>query len=311
MSFVRTMTGLGPRYRALWIGQTISQFGTYVAFLTLPLLVRAHPRADPGAGSTLDYAIAYALETAPTVLVGLVAGVLLDRLNLRPVMIATDLIRASAFFYLTANLDNYGVVTVFVVAFLIGSMTTLFDGALYTMIPALVPKERLAQANGFVAASQQANFALGPLAAGVLAYHHRWAWPRSLHQWGHLRDLCDQPHLGWAGPAPPATRGRAGGVPHRGGERHSVHMGGAPSPDHHHRRSRSQLRGRVRRGDLRGSGGGGSRGPDRDRDRDSPRRTRRWRRGGSLAGTPRHQVAWPGKDLGRGNGRSPGSVCLR
>jgi Na+/melibiose symporter-like transporter len=59
---------------------------------------------------------------------------------------------------------------VFVVAFLIGSMTTLFDGALYTMIPALVPKERLAQANGFVAASQQANFALGPLTAGVRAF---------------------------------------------------------------------------------------------------------------------------------------------
>ena len=48
-------------------------------------------------------------------------------------------------------------------------MTTLFDGALYTMIPALVPKNRMAEANGFVAASQQANYALGPLAAGVLA----------------------------------------------------------------------------------------------------------------------------------------------
>jgi MFS family permease len=169
VSFVRTLTGLGPRYRALWIGQTISQFGTYIAFLTLPLLVK-HIHETTGEGTTLDYAIAYALETAPTVLVGLVAGVLLDRLNLRPVMIATDLIRASAFFYLTANLDNYGIGTVFVVAFLIGSMTTLFDGALYTMIPALVPKERLAQANGFVAASQQANFALGPLTAGVLAF---------------------------------------------------------------------------------------------------------------------------------------------
>ncbi|MDP9495852.1 MAG: MFS transporter [Actinomycetota bacterium] len=169
MSFVRTLTSLGPRYRALWIGQTVSQFGTYVAFLTLPLLVK-HINDTTGAGSTLDFSITYALETAPTALLGLVGGVLLDRLNLRPVMIATDLGRAGAFFYLTANLDNYGVGTVFVLAFLVGSMTTLFDGALYTMIPALVPKERLADANGFVAASQQANFALGPLAAGVLAY---------------------------------------------------------------------------------------------------------------------------------------------
>ncbi|HLE95612.1 MAG TPA: MFS transporter [Acidimicrobiia bacterium] len=168
MSFVRTLTSLGPRYLALWLGQTISQFGTYVAFLTLPLLV-VHIQEATGTGSTLDFSITYALETAPTALLGLVGGVLLDRLNLRPVMIATDLGRAGAFFYLTANLDNYGIGTVFVLAFLVGSMTTLFDGALYTMIPALVPKERLAEANGFVSASQQANFALGLLAAGVLA----------------------------------------------------------------------------------------------------------------------------------------------
>jgi MFS family permease len=152
----------------LWIGQTISQFGTYVAFLTLPLLV-VYIHDTTGEGTTLDFAITYALETAPTALLGLMGGVLLDRLHLRPVMIATDLGRAAAFFYLTANLDNYGITTVFVVAFLVGSMTTFFDGALYTMIPALVPKERLADANGFVAASQQANFALGPLTAGVLA----------------------------------------------------------------------------------------------------------------------------------------------
>jgi MFS family permease len=103
------------------------------------------------------------------VLVGLVGGVLLDRLSLRPVMVVTDLVRASAFFYLAASIGDYGLATVFVIAFLVGSMTTLFDGALYTLIPAIVPKERLSDANGFVAASQQANFALGPLVAGLFA----------------------------------------------------------------------------------------------------------------------------------------------
>jgi Na+/melibiose symporter-like transporter len=63
---------------------------------------------------------------------------------------------------------NYGLNTVFVIAFLIGSMTTLFDGAMFSMIPSLVPEDRLADGNGFVAASQQINFAVGPLVAGVL-----------------------------------------------------------------------------------------------------------------------------------------------
>jgi MFS family permease len=151
---------------ALWVGQTISQFGTYVALLTVPLLV-LHIQEASGTENTLDFAIAYALETAPTLLVGLIGGVILDRIHLRPMMVATDLLRACAFFYLAAQVGSYGVGTVFAMAFIIGSMTTLFDGALYAMIPALVPKNRLSDANSFVTASIQANFALGPLVAGV------------------------------------------------------------------------------------------------------------------------------------------------
>jgi MFS family permease len=165
---VTSLRSLGPRYIALWVGQTVSQLGTYIAFLTIPLLV-LHIHEATGTDSTLDFSIAYALETAPTLLVGLVGGVFLDRWHLRPVMVATDLLRASAFFYLAAEVGNYGTATVFVMAFLIGSMTTLFDGALLSLIPSLVKKKRLPDANSYMAASQQANFALGPLIAGIMA----------------------------------------------------------------------------------------------------------------------------------------------
>jgi MFS family permease len=153
---------------ALWVGQTVSQFGTYIAFLTLPFLVKDIQETTGEGLRTLDFAITYALETAPALFAGLLTGVLLDRWHLRPVMIATDLLRAGAFFYLTGAYGSYGIETVFVVAFLVGSFTTLFDGALYTMIPSLVGRRRLADANSFVSASQQANFGLGTLMAGVL-----------------------------------------------------------------------------------------------------------------------------------------------
>jgi MFS family permease len=166
--FISSLRSLGPRYMALWIGQTVSQFGTYIAFITIPLLVLY---IQEGVVShTIDFSLAYALETAPTLLVGLTGGVLLDRIHLRPVMVATDLLRACGFFYLAAGVGDYGLLTVFVMAFLVGSMTTLFDGALYAMIPALVPRKRLSDANSFVTASIQANFALGPLVGGLLAY---------------------------------------------------------------------------------------------------------------------------------------------
>lgn len=154
---------------ALWVGQTISQFGTYIAVLTIPFLI-LHIQETTGMGSNLDFSIAYALEFAPTLLVGLAGGVLLDRWHLRPVMIATDLLRASAFFYLAATVGQYGMGTVFAMAFVVGSMTTLFDGAMYSLIPSLVPKGRLSDANSFVTASIQANYALGPAIAGVVAW---------------------------------------------------------------------------------------------------------------------------------------------
>jgi MFS family permease len=166
---IKSLRSLGPRYFALWVGQTISQFGTYIAVLTIPLLVRHIQEAQGKGLETLDFSIAYALEFAPTFLVGLVGGVLLDRLHLRPVMVATDLLRASAFFYLAAEVGSYGMGVVFAMAFVLGSMTTLFDGALYSMIPAIVPKNRLSDANSWVTASIQANFALGPLVAGIFA----------------------------------------------------------------------------------------------------------------------------------------------
>ncbi len=163
------MRSLGPRYVALWIGQTISQLGTNVALITVPLLI-LHIQERSGELSTFEFSLAYAAETAPTLLIGLVGGVLLDRIHLRPVMIATDLLRACAFFYLAAGIDSYGVGTVFAMAFIVGSMTTLFDASLYAVIPSLVPKERLSDANSFITASIQTMFALGPLIGGVIAY---------------------------------------------------------------------------------------------------------------------------------------------
>jgi MFS family permease len=152
------------------VGQTVSQFGNYIAVITVPLLVFYIQEAAGQETETLDFAIVYALDTAPTLLVGLIGGVLLDRVALRPVMIATDLLRACAFFYLAAGVGSFGVGTVFVMAFLIGSMTTLFDAALYAMIPALVPKERLSDANSYVTASLQAMVAFGPLVGGFLTF---------------------------------------------------------------------------------------------------------------------------------------------
>lgn len=167
MDILASMRSLGRRYRALWAGQALAQFGTYIAFFSIPLLIDYISENS----STLEFALAYALENIPIVLTGLVGGVLLDRWHLRPVIVATHLIRASVFFYLsaTAASGSLQVGTVFALAFVIGSMSTMFDGALYALLPNLVRRDQLPRANSLITATIQANFALGPLFAGVLA----------------------------------------------------------------------------------------------------------------------------------------------
>jgi predicted MFS family arabinose efflux permease len=153
------------------VGQAVSYLGDYMAYISIPLFVAFIARE----GRSLEFGITYALDSAPTLILGLVGGILLDRLRLRPVMIVADLGRAAAFAYLAwvANGDiqpgsGQGIGVVFAVAFVVGSFTSLFQSGLFTLIPALVPHRELAVANGRVTAAQNLSVALGPFIAGVL-----------------------------------------------------------------------------------------------------------------------------------------------
>lgn len=158
--------GLGPRFNALFWGQAVSQVGDYVAYLSVPLYVAFLTE------STLSLAITYSLETVPGLFIGVLGGVLLDRLPIRSVMIVSDLARAGAFFALgTLALDPApsNLYVIFVMAFLIGSFSSFFQNGLYTLIPSLVRPHHITLANSRIATSQQVALVIGPLLAGALA----------------------------------------------------------------------------------------------------------------------------------------------
>lgn len=158
--------GLGPRFNALFWGQAISQVGDYIAYLTVPLFVASISE------STLSLGLTYALETAPGLFLGLLGGVLLDRLPLRAVLVVADLARAVAFFALgIVALDPTPstLITVFLLSFVIGSFSSVFQNGLYALIPSLVRANRITLANSRIATSQQVALVLGPFLAGLLA----------------------------------------------------------------------------------------------------------------------------------------------
>ncbi len=149
----------------LWSGETVSEVGTSVGRIALPLLAVTVLAATPW-----EMGVLTAAETAAFLLVGLPAGVLLDRVRRRPVMIAADVTRcvllaAVAIAALTGVLTLAELVAVALVA---GVATVAFDVGYQSILPSVVGRGRLVEGNGKLASTQSAAEATGPALGGAL-----------------------------------------------------------------------------------------------------------------------------------------------
>jgi len=154
-----------PTFRTLWLGQTISMMGSQITAYALPLFAVLTLHATPTQMGTLR-----ALEYAPAMLIGLVAGVWVDRLRRRPLLIGADLVQAALLVILplaaALGLLRLGVLDT-VVALL--SLVGVFSGAAAgAIVPVLVPQDRLIQANSALATSGSTTQIIGPGLAGIL-----------------------------------------------------------------------------------------------------------------------------------------------
>ena len=152
-------------FMRLWAGQTVSQLGSRITRDGLPLLGVITLRASPAQMGLLS-----AIGSAPALLVGLVAGVWVDRLRRRPILIAADLLRAAllASIPIAALLGVLGVGQLYVVAALVGALTVLFDVAYVAYLPSLVERARVMEGNAKLTLSDSLAEMVGPGLAGVL-----------------------------------------------------------------------------------------------------------------------------------------------
>lgn len=149
----------------LWTGQTISLIGSQVTLLALPLTAVLTLRA-----SAFQMGMLRALQYLPALLIGLLAGVYIDRVRRRPVLMAADLGRAAllATIPLAAALGALRMGYLYGVAFLVGALTVIFEVAYLAFVPALVRREQLVDANGRLEASQSLAQIAGPGLGGLL-----------------------------------------------------------------------------------------------------------------------------------------------
>jgi MFS family permease len=156
---------LTGEFRKLWAGQTISAVGSSITYVALPLTAALVLGAD-----AQQMGVLVAAGWLPFLLFALFAGVWSDRLPRKPLLIATDLARAAllATIPLAAVLGILGIEQVIVVAFLVGSMTVLFQAAYRPFIPVLVGREVLVEANSKLAMSESTARVVGPSLGGAL-----------------------------------------------------------------------------------------------------------------------------------------------
>lgn len=150
----------------LWAGQSIALFGSSITTLALPLAAINQLAASPIQMGVLQMA-----SFIPFLLFGLLAGVWVDRLPRRPVLIAADLGRAAALglIPLAAVQGWLRIELLFAVAFAVGTLNLLFEAAYAAFLPAIVPAEDLQTSNSRLQASAAAAEIAGPGIAGWLA----------------------------------------------------------------------------------------------------------------------------------------------
>jgi MFS family permease len=146
-------------------GQGVSLLGSAVSSVALPLTAVIVLHASPFAMGVLA-----ALTTLPHLLFGLVAGILVDRLPRRSILIVTDLGRGLLLGAIPLLALRHGLrmADLYAVAFLVGSMTTVFDTAMTSVVPGLVGSQHLMQANAVVALNGSLAKAAGPTLGGAL-----------------------------------------------------------------------------------------------------------------------------------------------
>jgi MFS family permease len=154
-----------PDFLKLWSAETISQFGTQISLLAIPFVAVVVLDA-----TTFEVAALGVVDFLPFMIFTLPAGVWVDRLRRRPILIAGDFGRAVLLLSIPIAyvLDVLTLGQLYVVGFLAGTCTVFFDVAYQSYLPALVDRQQIIDGNSKLEISRSSAQIAGPGFAGLL-----------------------------------------------------------------------------------------------------------------------------------------------
>ena len=153
--------GVNRSIRRLWVGQTTSQVGDWFLRIALPLYVLART------GSDADTGITFLAAYLPPLVVGPLAGALVEGWDHRRTIIGADLIRAGLVCVLLLDPGPRSVWVVYLLAAGGAGVSGFFAPARTALIPALVEPEGLARANGAMSIGSELALLVGPALGGL------------------------------------------------------------------------------------------------------------------------------------------------
>ncbi len=156
-------------FTLLWIGQLISTMGSALTSLAASILVYRQT------GSALSVGLMLMATAAPSLLVGLFAGVLVDRVDRKRIMIFADLLRAFLVL-LIPFLVPMNIAWLYILMMLISSIGQFFDPAHESILPEIASEQELAAANSMMAISSFGSTAIGFAASGLIAARADIRW---------------------------------------------------------------------------------------------------------------------------------------
>jgi MFS family permease len=142
----------------LWLAQLSTQVGGNMVIYGLTIIIFA------ASGSKSAVSVLLLSFLVPAILFSAIAGVFVDRVDKRHMLVVTNILRGLAFLAIVLVGDN--ILLLYLFMFFVSTVTTFFGPAEASTIPFLVPRKQLLAANGLFTLTMNVAFAVGFAIAG-------------------------------------------------------------------------------------------------------------------------------------------------
>ena len=144
-------------FLALWMGQLLSQVADKVLLTLLIALLAVYPTATGTENSMRS--VLLLTFTLPAILFGSVAGIFVDRLGKKLILVVSNVIRALLIFTIPFSPREF--IILLLITFVISTVTQFFAPAEQAAIPLLIPRENLLAANALFTTTTMGGFIVG------------------------------------------------------------------------------------------------------------------------------------------------------